>query len=255
MKGNAPKRKVFEDAVDLLTVEMAIDKAVAKDGIVYLPIDRIKPFHDHPFRLYEGDRLEDMVQSIKDHGVLNPVIVRRTKSAYEMLAGHNRANAAKLAGLKEVPAIVKDNLSDEEAYVYVIETNMVQRSFTDLLPSEKAAVLKERYEKVLYQRKKEEIISEIQAMEGHSGKGGHGDHLSKNRDSLGQEYELSGSSVARLLRINKLIPELKRQLDDGKIAFVVAVNLSSLSEEEQYLVYRVMEENGNKIKPKHVTEH
>lgn len=65
-----------------------------------------------------------------------------------MLAGHNRANAAKLAGLKEIPAIVKDKLTEEETYVYVIETNLIQRSFTDLLPSEKAAVLKERHEKI-----------------------------------------------------------------------------------------------------------
>lgn len=89
------------------------------------------PFHDHPFRLYEGDRLEDMVQSIKDHGVLNPVIVRKAARGYEMLAGHHRTNAAKLAGLTEVPAIVKTDLSDEDAYVYVIETNLLQRSFTD----------------------------------------------------------------------------------------------------------------------------
>ena len=99
-------------------------------------------FHDHLFRLY------DMVQSIKDYGVLNPVIVRKAARGYEMLAGHNRTNAAKIAGLTEVPAIVKTDLSDEEAYVYVIETNLLQRSFADLLPSEKAAVLVARYEKI-----------------------------------------------------------------------------------------------------------
>lgn len=74
-------------------------------------------FHDHLFRLY------DMVQSIKDYGVLNPVIVRKAARGYEMLAGHNRTNAAKIAGLTEVPAIVKTDLSDEEAYVKLCQTN------------------------------------------------------------------------------------------------------------------------------------
>lgn len=123
------------------------------------------------------------MESIKVHGILNPVIVRKIERGYEMLAGHNRLNAAKIAGLTEVPAIVKENLSDENAYVYVIETNLMQRSFTDLQPSEKAAVLAERYDKVLYQRNREYIINELKELEGDT-KGGHDVHLSKNRDGL-----------------------------------------------------------------------
>ena len=86
--------------------------------------------------------------------MLNPVIVRKAARGYEMLAGHNRTNAAKIAGLAEVPAIVKTDLSDEDAYVYVIETNLLQRSFAELLPSEKAAVLVARYEKISSQGKR-----------------------------------------------------------------------------------------------------
>ena len=91
--------------------------------------------------------MDDMVESIQEHGVLTPVIVQKIKGGYEMLSGHNRANAAKLAGLTEIPAIVKESLTEQEAYVYVIETNMIQRSFNDLLPSEKAAVMAEQYDK------------------------------------------------------------------------------------------------------------
>lgn len=130
------------------------DTSVAVNGIVSIPVEEIHPFYDHPFRLYEGDRLEDMVQSIRAYGVLNPVIVRKAARGYEMLAGHNRTNAAKIAGLTEVPAIVKTDLSDEDAYVYVIETNLLQRSFAELLPSEKAAVLVARYEKISSQGKR-----------------------------------------------------------------------------------------------------
>lgn len=230
MKANAPKRKVFADAMDLLTDTIEQVKSVAS-----IAIDAIVPFHDHPFHLYEGERLQDMVVSIKVHGILNPVIVRKIERGYEMLAGHNRLNAAKIAGLTEVPAIVKENLSDEDAYVYVIETNLMQRSFTDLQPSEKAAVLAERYDKVLYQRNREYIINELKELEGDT-KGGHDVHLSKNRDGLGEEYGLSGRSVARLLRVNELVPELKDKLDAGKISLVTAVQLSYVPEDIQRAV-------------------
>ena len=219
MKANAPKRKVFADAMDLLT-----DTIEQVKGVASIAIDAIVPFHDHPFHLYEGERLQDMVESIKVHGILNPVIVRKIERGYEMLAGHNRLNAAKIAGLTEVPAIVKENLSDENVYVYVIETNLMQRSFTDLQPSEKATVLAERYDKVLYQRNREYIINELKELEGDT-KGGHDVHLSKNRDGLGEEYGLSGRSVARLLRVNGLVPELNDKLDAGKISLVTAVQV------------------------------
>lgn len=152
MKVDAPKRKIFSDAVDLLAGDPPASVATG-NGIEMLDIDCIRPFHNHPFHLYEGERLDDMVESIKEHGILTPVIVRKMHYGYEMLSGHNRQSAGKLAGLKQIPAIVKKNLSDQDAYIYVIETNLMQRSFTDLSITEKAAVLAERYDKVLYQRK------------------------------------------------------------------------------------------------------
>lgn len=235
MKANAPRRKVFTDAIDLLSDEPVV---TVQNAQTMIPVDKIVPFHNHPFRLYEGERLEDMVESIREHGVLNPVIVQKTADGYEMLAGHNRWNAAKIVGIKEIPAIVKEGLSEEEAYVYVIETNLMQRSFTDLLPSEKAAVLAERYDKVLYQRHREDIVRELKELEGDS-KGGHDVHLCKNRDSLGEEYGLSGRSVARMLRVNELVPELKEKLDSGELNLVAAVQLSYAVEEVQKAVAEI----------------
>lgn len=233
MKANAPRRKVFNDAIDLLTGEMPA--VVVASGIQMIPVESIKLFHNHPFRMYERERLDDMVESIKEHGVFNPVIVHKTEDGYEMLSGHNRWNAAELAGLTEVPAIVKEGLTEEEAYVYVIETNLMQRSFTDMLPSEKAAVLAERYEKIVCQGKRNDILEEIARLEGKEMEFscGHSDHKRKSRDTLGNEYALSGSSVARLLRINNLIPDLKVWLDSGKINLMTAVQLSYASEEIQ----------------------
>lgn len=152
MKANAPKRKVFQDAVDLLGMPEA-ENAPASNGPTMIPVESIVPFHNHPFRLYEGERLDDMVESVREHEILIPVIVQKVAEGYEMLAGHNRWNAAKIVGIKDIPAIIKENLTEREAYVYVIETNMLQRSFDELLPSEKAAVLAERYEKVMCQYK------------------------------------------------------------------------------------------------------
>lgn len=108
MKANANKRKIF-DAVDLLTEDTSAQTTVVKaeNGIEQIAIDSIKAFHNHPFHLYEGERLNDMVESIREHGILNPVIVLKTDNGYEMLSGHNRANAAKIAGLSEVPAIIR----------------------------------------------------------------------------------------------------------------------------------------------------
>lgn len=255
MKANAPKRKIFNDAVDMLTDTVAADTST---GVSLLPIKEIHPFHNHPFHLYEGERLEDMVASIREHGVLNPVIVLKTGDGYEMLSGHNRANAAKIAGLSEIPAIVKANLSEEEAYIYVIETNLMQRSFSDLAISEKAAVLGERYNKILYQRNREDIIRELSKLEGKSENCGHGDHLLKNRDNLGSEYGLSGSSVARLLRVNELIPEIKSLLDDGKMNLLAAVQLSYTPENIQRAVVvlgvKVSKEKAALLREEGITE-
>lgn len=245
MKANEAKRKIFTDAVDL--IGGGESEAFGANCVEMLDIDAIKPFRHHPFHLYEGERLSDMVESIKEHGILTPVIVRKMHYGYEMLAGHNRQNAGKLAGLKEIPAIVKENLPDNEAYVYVIETNLMQRSFTDLSVSEKAAVLAERYDKVLYQRKRDEIITELKELECGSDKGGHDVHLSKNRDSLGDEYGLSGRHVARLMRVNQTIPEIKELLDKGEMQLTAAVQLSYLPEQGQKLALNASEKYGIKI--------
>lgn len=264
MKANAPKRKVFQDALDLLAEDPVKDTPVAVNGIVSIPVEEIQPFHDHPFRLYEGDRLEDMVQSIREYGVLNPVIVRKIARGYEMLAGHNRTNAAKIAGLTEVPAIVKTDLSDEDAYVYVIETNLLQRSFAELLPSEKAAVLVARYEKISSQGKRNDIRQEIEALEETCGHDvhksrqrtcGHDVHKSqKSRDGLGEEYGMTGRNIARYMRLDRLIPEFKDAVDKGTLAMVAAVDLSYLNVKMQKLIQQVAEADGKKLKPKQAVE-
>ena len=240
MKANQPKRKLFNDAVDLLTGD------APDSGIQMISVDQIKPFHEHPFKLYQGERLDDMVESIREHGILMPVIVRKLSSGYEMLAGHNRQNAARIAGLKEIPAIVKEDLTDGEAWVYVLETNVIQRAFSDLSITERIAVLAARYDKVCGTKKREEIIEELRRL---NGAGGHHVHQqAKSRELIGQEYGMTGRNIARYVRCNQLIPAFKEMLDDGSLTLVSGVELSFLSEEEQELVSRVLEENGVRVK-------
>lgn len=252
MKANAGKRKIF-DAVDLLTEDTSAQATEfkAENGVEQIKIDDIQAFHDHPFHLYEGERLQDMVQSIKEHGVLNPVIVRKLGKGYEMLSGHNRANAAKLAGLTEVPAIVKADLPDEEAYVYVIETNLMQRSFNDLMPSEKAAVMAAHYDKVCCQGKRNDIIRELELLNGIEPKStcGHNGHKLKNRDAMAAEYGFSSRNAARYLRLNYLIQPFKNMMDENKIALLAAVDVSYLIEDEQKMLWNIVERQGLKVKP------
>ena len=252
MKANGPKRNIF-DAVDMMTEEtqeQVLDKA--EDGIKMLPVDKIKAFHDHPFHLYEGERLQDMVESVKEHGVLTPVIVQKMKGGYEMLSGHNRANAAKIAGLTEIPAIVKEGLTEQEAYVYVIETNMIQRSFNDLLPSEKAAVMAEQYDKTCCQGKRNDIIRELEILSGNETEStcGHNGHKLKSRDALAAEYGFSSRNAARYLRLNYLIRPFKDMMDRNEIPLLAAVDVSYMSEEEQQMLYELIASRNLKLTPK-----
>ena len=222
---------------------------VNKRGVVYLPLEQLTPFRGHPFRLYEGERLDDMVASIQANGVLVPIIVRKVDDILEILSGHNRVEASKLADKSEVPAIVFDDISDEDAMVYVVETNLIQRSFSDMCHSEKAAVIALHHSKMFSQGKRNDILAQLENLEKPSDT--RDDETSaqlgqrlNSRETVAREYNLSRNTVARYLRISHLIPSLKSQLDSGAVAFIPAVELSFLKEVEQKLLSDCMERNG-----------
>jgi len=189
-----------------------------------------------------------MVESIRTNGVLMPIIARILDDTIEILAGHNRVNAAKLAGLDEVPALILENISDEDAQAYVIETNLIQRSFSDMTHSEKAAVIALHHSKMFSQGKRNDILEQIKMLEnpheykdnGTSPQVGEKLHADKK---IAEMYGLSKNTIARYLRLQYLIPELKSQVDNDEIAFVAAVTLSFLKEDEQMLLADCMERN------------
>ena len=235
----------------------AVQTADEKNGLQFIAPKKIRTFLNHPFRLYDGERLDDLVESVKANGILISTIVRKIEKdengyEYEMLAGHNRQNAAIIADLEVIPCIVKENITDEEAWIYVIETNVMQRSFTDMLPSEKAAVLALRYSKMFSQGKRNDIIEELKRLENpdyirENSTCGSDCHKLKNRDKVGVEYSLSGRSIANYIRANSLITALKVRLDNGELTLAVSVELSYLSTEVQQYIENVLMENEFKV--------
>lgn len=241
-------KREITDAVDILLEGVDV---LEQGDIQDIEIDLLKAYHDHPFTLYTGKRLEDMVDSIRENGILNPIIVlKKEDGAYEILSGHNRAGAARLANLKTVPCIVKENLTDKEAYTYVIETNLMQRSFSDLLPMEKALVLKMQYEKIASQGKRNDLQKEINNLDqGIIEKESKEEDKTNSRKILGKEYHLSGASIARYLRLNELSKSWKQEVDNEKIGLIMAVELSYLSKEIQEYLYQQCKELELSLKP------
>lgn len=217
-------------------IETFTQQAEEKPVVVELAIDSLVPYRSHPFALYEGERLDDMVESVNENGVLTPIIVQPVENGqYEILAGHNRWNASKIAGKKTIPAIIKNGLTEEEAYVYVVETNVFQRGFDNLKLSEQAAVIAERTDS-FREEKRTAIREEIQSMNG-------ADSPNRADVAVGEEYGMNSKRIARLVRIHRyLIPELKALLDDDRIPFVGAINLSFLNEDDQREVAELSED-------------
>ena len=229
---------------------------VMKNAVRDIPIEKIVPYKDHCFRLYEGERLDDMVRSVQNYGIMVPIIVRNVPDSdtYEILSGHNRVNAAKIAGKKNVPALVKENLPDEFAYVYVIESNAMQRGFKELRISEQALAVEMIYKRLKDSVAVRAIEKELSVLEGIKSPLDTCNDSNKNEvkspmdtcekvDNLkgaAEEYGLSRASIARLLRINKLSDELKAMVDEGNIKLRSAVELSYIPKEMQDMLVKVM---------------
>lgn len=244
-----------------------------------LPIGMLVSYHNHQFKLYSGERFEDMVESVRRNGILNPILVQPINGGaeYEILSGHNRVESARRVGLEYIPAIVKENLSEEEAEMYVIETNLIQRSFSELLVSEQASIIDYRYSKMFSQGKRNDIVNEINRLEGIKttcGPVGHklveeldttrgeachrsGEesestcgpvgHKLKSREALAKEYSLSPRTIARLLRINYLVQPLKDMVDEKAISIRVGIELSYLPQEWQQTVYGAISASGVRL--------
>lgn len=229
---------------------------IMKNAVQNIDIDKLVPYKNHCFRLYEGERLDDMVRSVRNYGIMIPVIVRNVPNTdtYEILSGHNRVNAARIAGKKNVPAVVKENLPDEFAEIYVVESNAMQRGFKELRISEQALAVEMIYKRLKNSEAVRSIEKELSVLEGVKSPMDTCNDSNKNEvkspmdtcekvDNLkgaAEEYGLSRASIARLLRINKLSDELKAMVDEGNIRLRPAVELSYIPKEMQDMLVKVM---------------
>ncbi len=218
----------------------AMLSAPVQNAVQEIPCEQLRPYHNHKFALYSGERLEDMVESIRENGVLSPIIVQPAGDGYEILIGHNRWNACKLAGLPTVPAIIKPGLTEDEAEIFVVESNVMQRGFDNLRISEQAAVIALRHSEMFSQGKRNDILRELAALEGQASTldpvGLKSEPAPDVNENIGELYGLGRTTVVRLIRINKLIDALKALVDSGELAIRSGVELSFLSESTQVII-------------------
>ena len=217
---------------DLFTSQEQRDYEKA-EKVEEIDISKISNFPDHPFKVVNDDKMEDMVKSVKEYGVILPVIVRpKEDGTYEMISGHRRKMACELAGMKQIRCIVK-NLTDDEATILMVDSN-IQRE--EILPSEKAFAYKMKLEAMKHQGKRVDLEEDETSVPM-----AHNFENMTSREILGKQVGESQDQIRRYIRLTYLIPELLEQVDLKRIAFRPAVELSYLSEENQYVVQNIFE--------------
>lgn len=204
-----------------------------EESAMEIEISRIHSFKDHPFKVLDDGKMQDLVDSVKENGVLTPVLIRPTANdQYEMISGHRRMHAAAIAGLTTIPAIIRE-MSDDEAVIAMVDAN-IQRE--ELLPSEKAFAFKMK-------------LNAMKRQAGRPTKNASQNGTNKRSDELlASEVGISRNQIQRYIRLTELIPELLELVDKKKLQFTVAVDISYLDREIQKWIYEYIRDNGF-IKP------
>ena len=210
---------------DLFSTDESRAEAQLEKVVTLNPAD-ISDFPNHPFKVKQDEAMAEMVDSVKQYGVLVPALVRpKADGGYEMVAGHRRKCAATLAGITEMPCIVR-NLTDDEATIIMVDSNLQRET---ILPSEKAFAYKMKLEAMKRQGQRSDLNSTPLVSK------------SRSNEELGQKNGDSREQVRRFIRLTELIPSVLDMVDSGKIAFRPAVELSYLSKEQQQSLYDTME--------------
>ena len=195
-------------------------KQEPNEKVQQIPLSEIRPFKNHPFKVVDDELMQQTIDSIMQVGILNPAIIRpMPEGGYEMIAGHRRLHAADLAGLKTIPAIVRD-LTDDEAVILMVDSNL-QRE--EILPSERAMAYKMKLEALKHQGARTDLTSAQVAPK-------------LSTALIGEQDNVSKDTVKRYIRLTELDPKLQQMVDEKKIALTPAVELSYLKPEEQSLL-------------------
>ena len=199
----------------------AQSKSSQSEEVRKIPVAEIHPFEGHPFRVVDDELMQQTVDSIMQFGVLSPAIVRPDpRGGYEMVSGHRRLHACGLAGLEEIPAIVR-NLTDDEAVILMVDSNLQRET---ILPSERAAAYKMKLEALKHQGKRVDLTCD---------QVGHKLDSKKSVQKVAEDAGESKTQVQRFIRLNELLPEIREKVDTKEIAFSPAVELSYLKPAEQ----------------------
>ena len=210
---------------DLFSTDESRAEAQLEKVVTLNPAD-ISDFPNHPFKVKQDEAMAEMVDSVRQYGVLVPALVRpNADGGYEMVAGHRRKCAAMLAGITEMPCIIR-NLTDDEATIIMVDSNLQRET---ILPSEKAFAYKMKLEAMKRQGQRSDLTSTPLVSK------------SRSNEELGQKNGDSREQVRRFIRLTELIPPVLDMVDSGKIAFRPAVELSYLSKEQQQSLYDTME--------------
>ena len=210
------------------TDESRADKQLER--VRTIPISELVPFRDHPFRVVDDEAMLRTTESIAQFGVLTPLVARpKENGTYEIISGHRRAHAAELAGLTEVPVIVRE-MDDDAAVLLMVDSNLQRET---ILPSERAFAYKMKLEAMKHQGERKDLQEELTCRQVV-------DKL-KSADELGQGTGESGRQIQRFIRLTNLIPELLELVDQKQIAFNPAVELSYLKPEEQQKFLEAMD--------------
>jgi ParB family chromosome partitioning protein len=189
----------------------------SREKVVEIPLTELFPFKDHPFKVIDNEEMLDTVESVKKYGVLVPAIARpRNEGGYELVAGHRRKRACELAELETMPVIVR-NLADDEAIIIMVDSNLQREN---ILPSERAFAFKLKLEAIKRQGARTDLTSTQVAQK-------------LSAEKVGDDAGVSKDQVRRYIRLTHLVPEILSMVDEKKIAFNPAVELSYLKEEEQ----------------------
>ena len=211
---------------DLFSTEEERSKDVV-GTVVNIPLSQLHDFPDHPFKVRDDEKMEETVESVKAYGVLVPAIVRqRPDGEYEIVSGHRRKRASELAGLSELPAIVRD-LDDDAATIIMVDSNLQREN---ILPSERAAAYKMKLEAIKRQGERRDLTS-TQV----------GQKLKWAVERVAEDAGESRSQVQRYVRLTELQPELQEMVDSGKIAMTPAVEISYLKPKEQELLLETID--------------
>ena len=199
------------------------------EQIQHLPLSSLVPFKDHPFRVVDDDRMMETVESVREYGVLVPIIARPIADGlYEIVSGHRRKRACELAGIDEIPVIIRD-LDDDEATIIMVDSNLQRET---ILPSERAKAYKMKLEAIKHQGERRDLTSVQvgQKLEGQTA-----------REVVAQDAGVSTIQVQRFIRLNSLEQPLMDKVDQGELAFTPAVELSYLKPQEQAWVHAALE--------------